>query len=63
MVAGCGFAVHFLRAFLPVPDLPRGVTARAYVDDFAVTAQAPSAWGVAFAFGVGFASASRVYVV
>ena len=51
LVAGCGFAVHFLRAFLPVPDLPREVTVRAYVDDFAVTAQAPSAWGVVSLLG------------
>ena len=45
LIAGCGFAVRFLRAFLPCPAMPRGVSVRAYVDEFAVTAQSGTAWG------------------
>ena len=46
LVAGCGFAVHILKAFLHIPPLGYGIRVRVYVDDITVSVVAPSAWGV-----------------
>jgi hypothetical protein len=58
LIAGCGYAVHLLRAYLALCN-PQGTSIRIYVDDITLSAVAPTAREVVRRLGRGVPQVKR----